>query len=269
VSGEKVAVVTGSASGMGAATVRLLRQRGWRVVGVDRRDADVVADLGEPAGRVQAVNGAVEVVAGPLHGVATFAGVSGFGGRPGRQVAAVDYFGAVEILDGLRPLLAEGRGAGVAISSNAATTAPMVDEALIDACLAADLDAVSARADEVGGPGAYAAAKFALARWVRRVAPTDEWVGEGISLNVVAPGQVDTPLVDEMRQDEVGRTILERSPLPAGRAARPDEVAALTAFLLSDDARFMVGSIIHIDGGADASIRPDDWPSRRLPRSKH
>jgi NAD(P)-dependent dehydrogenase (short-subunit alcohol dehydrogenase family) len=262
-----VVAVTGSDSGMGAATAALLRARGCRVIGVDLHGAEVEADLSLPDGRHAAINSVADLAGGRLDGVALFAGVSGFAGRPGSQVVSVDYFGAVEILAGLRPCLAAApSAAAVAVSSNAATTAPGLDEALIAACLRGDEPAARDRADAVGGPGSYAAAKLALARWVRRASTTPEWIGAGIALNAIAPGQVDTPLVAEMRADPIGRAILDRAPLPAGRAGRAEEIAALTAFLLSADAAFIVGSVVYVDGGTDAYVRPDDWPAVRARR---
>ena len=249
---------------MGAATTALLQERGYRVIGLDLRNAEVEADLSTQEGRAAALDSAKALASGELHGVAAFAGVSGFAGRPGSLVVSTNYFGAVEIFVGLRPLLADtADAAAVAVSSNAATTAPGIDEPLIEACLAADEPAARARADEVGGPAAYAAAKLALARWARRMSTTPDWIGSGITLNAIAPGYVETPLVTEMRADPDGQAVLDRLPLPISRGGRPEEVAALTAFLLSREARFIVGSLIYIDGGTDAYLRPDDWPAIR------
>lgn len=259
-----VFVVTGSASGMGAATVALLVRQGHRVIGVDLHDADVEADLATGAGRATAVSAIADRSGGNLHGLVLCAGVSGFAGRAGSLVVSTNYFGAVELLEDLRPLLANAPGAAaVAISSNAATTAPGIDRALVESCLDANEIEACARADEVGGPGSYAAAKLALARWVRRASTTDSWIGADITLNAIAPGRVETPLVTEMDADPVGHAVLERIPVPARRSGRPEEIAALAAFLLGPDARFIVGSVIYADGGTDARLRPDSWPSAR------
>ncbi len=99
-----------------------------------------------------------------------------------------------------------------------------------------------------------------MARWVRRHAPTPEWIGEGITLNAIAPGKIETPMIAEGRADPVIGQHIDAFPLPIGRDGQPEEIAALLAFLLGPDARFFVGSVIFCDGGTDALARSDDWP---------
>jgi len=256
-------LITGAGSGMGAATLERLRRAGQTVVGVDLANADVIADLGTHAGR-QTV---VDAVAGrELHGVCTFAGVSGFGSRPGSLVVSINYFGSIQLLESLRPQLAASAGAAVAVSSNSATTAPGIDDRLVQACLTGDEQGARELADEIGGPGSYAASKLAVARWVRRSAPSPEWAGNQISLNAISPGHVETALTEEMMREEIGREIIARSPLPIGRPGQAREIAALTEFLLGENGRFIVGSVIYIDGGVDALRRADEWPTARPPR---
>lgn len=256
-------VITGAASGMGAATANRLERAGRNVIGVDRRGTEVVADLGTAEGRRRVLD---HVARREVDAVATFAGVSGFAGRSGSTVVSVNYFGSIELLNGVRPALARTRGAAVAISSNAATTAPNVDDDLVEACLAGDEPTARARADDVGGPAAYSSAKLAVARWVRRHAPTHAWAGAGIRLNAIAPGHIDTALTAEMRQEPEAAKVIERTPLPIGTPGQPDDVAALVALLLGDEGRFFVGSVLFIDGGTDALLRADDWPAARRRR---
>ena len=128
--------------------------------------------------------------------------------------------------------------------------------ALAEACLAGDEPAATALADEPNG--AYAASKLALARWSRRAATTERWIGSGIRLNVIAPGFVDTPMT-EGGWDFV-KAISDIYPIPVGRPGSADEAAGLIAYLLSPEAAFFCGSFIVMDGGTDAALRPDDWP---------
>jgi NAD(P)-dependent dehydrogenase (short-subunit alcohol dehydrogenase family) len=98
---------------------------------------------------------------------------------------------------------------------------------------------------------------------VRRNAPTAEWIGSGITLNAVAPGATDTPMIEEGRRDPLIGPAIDAFPIPIGRMARAEEMAALIDFLLGPDARFFVGSVVFADGGTDAEARPDDWPAPR------
>jgi len=258
-------LVTGAASGMGAATVDRLRAAGKEVVGADLTTSDLTADLSTVEGRESVVEGVRGL---ELEGVAAFAGVSGFGGRSGALVVSTNYFGSVHLFEGLRLALAQTRGAGVAVSSNSATTAPGIDAELVETCLAGDEPKARALADEIGGPGAYAASKLALARWVRRNAPSEAWAGSGVSLNALAPGHIETGLTAEMMQEPEAASVIARSPLPIGRPGQPEEIAALTEFLLGEEGRFLVGSVLFIDGGVDALRRADDFPTARPPRKR-
>ena len=117
--------ITGSSSGIGAATAKRLRADGHTVIGVDLRGADIEADLGTPQGRADAIAAIAEKSGGVLNGFVPCAGISGLPGRPGSILVSVNYFGTVTLLEGLRPLLAKGApAAAVAISSNSTTCQP-------------------------------------------------------------------------------------------------------------------------------------------------
>jgi NAD(P)-dependent dehydrogenase (short-subunit alcohol dehydrogenase family) len=247
--------VTGSASGIGLATRKLLEGAGHQVIGVDLRDAEVVADLSIPEGREAMADGVSRACEGVLDGLVAGAGV--FTTHPGELIVSVNYFGAVATLTGLRPLLARGRSpSAVAISSNSTIVTPPLELAT-ECCLAGDEAGARDAAKQQGGL-AYAASKLALARWVRRHAVAADWIGAGIRLNAVAPGLISTPMTADNEAQILAMG--DGFPLPMGRAGRPEEVAGLLAYLLSPEASFFCGSIVFMDGGTEAALRADDWP---------
>ena len=79
-------------------------------------------------------------------------------------------------------------------------------------------------------------------------------------LNVVAPGAVETPLLQASREDPVIGHLVDAFPVPVGRKASGDELAAFVQFLLGPDARLFCGSVVFVDGGTDAQLRADDFP---------
>lgn len=190
----------------------------------------------------------------------TCAGLAGMPGRAGSLLAAVNYFGTVEVLEGLRPHLSAG-GAAVAISSNSTTVQPAIPADLVAACLDHDEERSARIADARGSLVAYPATKMAVAHWVRRNATGPEWAGAGIRLNAIAPGMIDTPMVADMRADAEAGPLLDMLPIPVGRPGRPEEIAALVELLLGPDGAFFCGSVLFCDGGSDALLRTDDWPA--------
>jgi NAD(P)-dependent dehydrogenase (short-subunit alcohol dehydrogenase family) len=254
----RTVAVSGSASGIGAAVRARLERDGARVVGVDLRDAEVTADLSTSAGRAVAVGAVAAACDGRLDGVVACAGL-GPHVAEGDLVVSVNYFGAVALLHGLRDTLATGApSAAVAISSNSSTIAAQ-DGPLVAACLEDDEARARAVATEADGQGVYAGSKLALARWVRRNAPHATWAGAGIRLNAVAPGAVSTPLLDGGLADPVYGDLIRAFPIPTGGFGRPEQIAAAVAFLLSPEASFCCGSVLFVDGGSDALLRPNAY----------
>jgi NAD(P)-dependent dehydrogenase (short-subunit alcohol dehydrogenase family) len=230
------------------------------VVGIDQAAADVVADLSTPEGRTRAVAEAAARCDGALSGIVTCAGLAGEPSRAGSLLSAVNYFGTVDVLDGLRPHLSPG-GAAVAISSNSTTVQPGIPADLVEACLAHDEELSARIADARGAMVAYPATKLAVAHWVRRQATGPEWAGAGFRLNAIAPGMIDTPMIASMRADPEAGPLLDMLPIPVGRPGRPEEIAALVEFLLGPDGAFFCGSVVFCDGGSDALLRTRDWPA--------
>jgi NAD(P)-dependent dehydrogenase (short-subunit alcohol dehydrogenase family) len=249
-----IAAVTGSASGIGASVRARLEKDGFRVIGVDLRDAEVLADLSTPAGRASAVEGVVAGCDGVLDRLVTCAGL-GSNSDPAR-VASVNYFGNVEILDGLRPALEKGNdAAAVAIVSNSAQMAPFDEHPFVLALLEHHEDEARKLADS--GIVAYLGTKHALGRAVRR--RVRAWGDVRVRLNGVAPGPVRTPLLEATMADPATRDTVSHIDLPIGRWGEPEDVSGLVAFLLGPEASWIHGSIYYIDGGNDAEIRPDRY----------
>jgi NAD(P)-dependent dehydrogenase (short-subunit alcohol dehydrogenase family) len=254
-------VITGAGSGIGAATRTRAEARGHTVIGVDLRNAEVIADLSTPAGRQGAIDTILAQCGGTLDGLVVAAGV----GPPfdPAVMASINYFGAAELLTALRPALAaSGNAQVVAISSNSTTTVPNLPAELVDVFLAGDEAAAKALAEKHGDSNTYAASKTALARYVRRNAPSADWAGSGIRLNAIAPGATLTPLLQAgLDSDDFG-PLIRAFPVPTGGFGSPDDIAFwIDAMLFGDGARFLCGSIFFVDGGTDAMVRPDAWPA--------
>jgi NAD(P)-dependent dehydrogenase (short-subunit alcohol dehydrogenase family) len=250
--------VTGSASGIGAALRARLERAGAHVIGVDVRDADVIADLGTREGRAAAVAKVRALAGGRLDGLVACAGV-GPHVEPWSTIVSVNYFGAQALCEGLRePLAAARPSAAVVVSSNSSTL-PGSDTPLVAACLSGDEAEARRIALELDGHRAYAGSKLALTRWMRRSAPGAEWAGAGVRLNAVAPGPVVTPLLQGGLDHPIYGPAIRGFPVPVGDFGTPDQVASAIAFLLGPEAAFCCGSVLFVDGGTDALLRPEQY----------
>ena len=252
----KTYVVSGAASGIGAATAAYLRRDDDRVITVDQRDADVLADLSTPAGRSAALRG-VRARTDVVHGLVPAAGIAGLTGVDPALVVSVNFFGAVALVRGLRPELARADGAAVVLlASNSITAQPGWSGETATACLRDDEEGARTIAAGLDAVDVYPATKAALARWARREGVQSEWIGAGIRLNAVAPGLIATPMTEQLRRDPRLGVFADAYPSALGRAGRPAEVAATIGFLLSDAASLVVGSVLFVAGGTDALLNP-------------
>jgi NAD(P)-dependent dehydrogenase (short-subunit alcohol dehydrogenase family) len=253
-------VVTGTASGIAAATASILKERGNKVVGVDIHDADIVADLSTKQGRLDAANKAIELTDGKIDAVIACAGLA----HPIAKTVSVNYFGMAEFLDALAPTLAKAEAPRAVCISSMASLMPN-DKAIVEACLAGDEAGAVARAQELvdAADGTdqliYGSTKRAMARWVRRECIKPQWAGEGIPLNAIGPGIVRTPMVADMIATEEARAGLDQVvPMPCNYYLEPENVAYLLIWLTSVENTHVTGQVIYIDGGSDAALRGDN-----------
>jgi NAD(P)-dependent dehydrogenase (short-subunit alcohol dehydrogenase family) len=224
-----VALVTGAASGIGAAVAGLLADRGWRVAGLDldRSETELViqADVTDrEAVRAAAERAAAEL--GPVSLLVTAAGVyemapiADIGVDRWRRMLAVHLGGVANACWAVLPgMLANEKGTVVTISSELALA---------------------------GGSGDshYAAAKGAILGFTRSLGL--ELAPKGIRVNSIAPGPTDTPL---LKADSPWRAPEYLATLPLGRLVTPDEVAQ-TALFLIEEGTYFAGQTISPNAGA-------------------
>jgi len=244
-------VITGSASGIGLATRQLLESQGNRVIGVDIHHAEVIADLSTPIGRATMVDKVSTISGGVVDAVLAVAGVD----TAGPTTVAVNYYGAIGTLQGLRPLLLNSSTPrAVAVSS--ITSVHPHDEQLLNMMLNGTEQQALARARDANF--VYATTKRALSMWIRRNAGGADWAEAGIPLNALAPGLVKTELLQRLFDDpETKRAVSAGTPMPLGGPYQPIAAAEFLAWLSGAQNGHMTGQTIFIDGGADVIIRGD------------
>ena len=251
----KTFALTGAASGIGAALSSQLTHEGQRVISVDIKDANIVADLSTRSGREDAIDSVISLAPDGLDGFVPLAGLGSGAGHAATLMTSLNFFGAVEMTEGLRPLLARNSGAIVMVSSNSSVMSSP-DDPLIAPLLAGD-EATALKIAEKETGLEYMIGKRALIYWLRRKA--FDYGRDGIRINGVAPGPIDTPMVASLRDTpgmmDAVKSLLSMTPFE--RLGRPAEVANTIRFLLNKEASYISGTVIYVDGGYDAATRTD------------
>ncbi|MEY4137887.1 MAG: hypothetical protein RLZZ371_69 [Pseudomonadota bacterium] len=245
----KTILVTGAGSGIGAATVRRLFAEGASVVAADVRKEDVDKVVAEFAGSDRVYGVAVDVsnqeqvvafVAGAvkrfgnLFGLVNCAGIRGVGNvlnfdhKTWQQVMAVNLDGTFHTCQAFSNAVKSAQGSG----------------AIVNISSTAGIEGVPNRL-------AYVASKFGVSGITRSMSL--ELAPLGIRVNAVAPGMIRTPMTNPMFQDPENVKRI-RAAHPIGREGEPEEIAAAISFLLSEDASFITGVVLPVDGGATAGV---------------
>jgi NAD(P)-dependent dehydrogenase (short-subunit alcohol dehydrogenase family) len=216
--------VTGGSRGIGAAIAERLRDGGWTVATLSRNGADVQADVADSE-QVQRAYEQVRERFGPVLVLVNNAGIREDG--LAIRMSADDWEKVVD----------------VNLNGAFHCTRPALDDML--KARWGRIVNVSSVVAERGNPGQanYAAAKAGLLGFTRTLAR--EMGRKGITCNAVTPGVIDT----EMTTDVAGDL---KQAVPAGRVGRPEEVAGAVAFLVSEDAAYVNGATLAVDGGLGA-----------------
>lgn len=243
---QRVAVVTGCASGIGAATVTSLRRDGWSVVGIDLTAqpgkvddglAIVRGDASEEHVLAEAVRQAARL--GVLEGWVNNAGNAAPTPLDAAAIGAVMWSNLAASLTGTTTAVSRFVELGVRGS--------IVNVSSIHAVMSAP------------GMAGYEMAKAAIDALTRSVAV--EFGAVGIRANSVAPGAINTPALARAAADADDGYRSFSTAVPLGRVGEPIEVGRMIALLLSPSCSYMTGQRIIVDGGWSASLRIDHVPA--------
>jgi 2-dehydro-3-deoxy-D-gluconate 5-dehydrogenase len=222
---KPTAVITGAASGIGRALFAAFGQAGYRTIGIDRAPAEGVEMLDiTDAAAVTAFAATLDTVSALVNAAGVLRLRQEYDPAEFARVVEVNLTGTMRMSVACRPALANAKGAIVNIAS-------------MHAIFGAPLSP------------AYAASKAGVVQLTKSLAVA--WAEDGIRVNAIAPGWIETPMTAPARSDAArNRAILERTPL--GRWGTPDDIAGPALFLASDAARFVTGAVLAVDGGYSA-----------------
>ncbi len=246
----KTIVVTGAASGIGAATAALAASQGADVIAVDINPPPqpvgryLPADLGDRA----SIDRLVAALPAGINGLANIAGLPPT--RPAAQVLRVNLVGLQYLTTQLVPKLADG-----AAIVNLASLAGLDWARSVEVIRASEglrFEDVEAFCQQraIEGARSYFFSKEALIAWTLQNRWT--WRSRGIRMNAVSPGPVDTPILGDFLQTLGARA--EEDMRTMDRAGTPADIAPVVAFLLSDASAWIRGSNIPTDGGMHSNV---------------
>jgi 3-oxoacyl-[acyl-carrier protein] reductase len=238
---EGCALVTGSSRGIGAATALALAAEGWPLRVNYRSDEEGAREV---AAKIEAASGRATVVQGDVADPAAVKSLLA-PGDDGPVLVLVNNAGLR--LDGLSPQIEDEQWQRV-IDVNLSATFRTTREAL-KPMLRARFGRIVNVASIVGlhanaGQANYAASKAGVIGFTKTVAV--EVARRGVTVNAVAPGLIETALTEEIAGGELEQAI------PARRIGTPEEVAACIRFLASDEASYVTGTTLTVDGGLSA-----------------
>jgi NAD(P)-dependent dehydrogenase (short-subunit alcohol dehydrogenase family) len=238
----RVAIVTGGASGIGAATAHRLANEGAIVVITDINDGSAVVtqltDLGAAATYIEH-----DVVNSEQWNHVVDTTIELFG----RLDILVNNAGVGDLLD-IEQAELDDWNRTIAIDQTSVFLGMKIAAPHLKASGHGSIINISSIFGISGGFGsspAYHAAKGALRSLTKNVALL--WAQQGIRVNSIHPGFIDTPILDQARGTPIEDMLTEVTPM--GRLGRPEEIAAAVAYLASDDASFVTGSELVVDGG--------------------
>jgi gluconate 5-dehydrogenase len=237
---KKVTMVTGAASGIGRATALMLAERGHQVVCTDLPDTEIH--------EMQDLTGGISITADVRIESEVDALFEGAIKKFGRIDGVVNCAGIEENFIDAREMSLEifeqtmnTNVTGSFLIARAAGRLMVPQGSGSIVLIGSILSAVG-----YGGNAAYTASKGAVLQLGKALAV--DWSKYGVRVNVIGPGPVATPMSAESLQDPV-KSAWMKERIPIGRPANPNEIAKACAFLLSDEASFVAGAFIPVDGG--------------------
>ena len=237
---KKVTMVTGAASGIGRATALMLAERGHQVICTDLPETKIheMQDLTGGISITADVRIESEVDALFEEAIKKFGRIDGVVNCAGIEENFIDAREmSLEIFE--QTMNTNVTGSFLIARAAGRLMVPQGSGSIV--LIGSILSAVG-----YGGNAAYTASKGAVLQLGKALAV--DWSKYGVRVNVIGPGPVATPMSAESLQDPV-KSAWMKERIPIGRPANPNEIAKACAFLLSDEASFVTGAFIPVDGG--------------------